>query len=211
MREASSFLRVTILFCTTLVSLAVCSAQQESQPNSQLHGRRTFVSSEGVFRFTYPPRCVLNTDKNNAGATYIPVCSEGSACVVLPHSAYEGTNLEAASFQEREISDATTERACLTSPMRTEDIPEFSVPAKEPRRIINGVGFLHGVSSGVAAGHSIATDLYRAFHKGRCYELSINIGLVSLGAFDPGTIKEFSDKRVENELTTILDSFRFLK
>ena len=95
--------------------------------------------------------------------------------------------------------------------MRTEDIPEFSVPAKEPRRIINGVGFLHGVSSGVAAGHSIATDLYRAFHKGRCYELSINIALVSLGAFDPGTIKEFSDKRVENELTTILDSFRFLK
>jgi hypothetical protein len=37
------------------------------------------------------------------------------------------------------------------------------------------VSFLHGASGGVGLGHSIGTDLYRAFHKGRCYELSINI------------------------------------
>ncbi len=60
----------------------------------------------------------------------------------------------------------------------------------------------------------MGTDLYRAFHKSRCYELSINVATVSIGSFDPGAMKEFTcedEQGVRNELTTILDSFRFLK
>jgi hypothetical protein len=47
-----------------------------------------------------------------------------------------------------------------------------------------------------------------------CYELSINITATNFGNFDPGAVREFTtgnEQRVTNELTMILNSFRFLK
>jgi hypothetical protein len=177
---------------------------------------QTFRSPDGTSQFIYPSAYTLYTGSATAqvGGSYIAVCQSGVACVVYPKSKYAGTNFEAASFEEREIDDATTESACLTSPMRSEGNPEFSIAAKAPRRIIHGVRFLHGISSDAGLGHYMGTDLYRAFHKRRCYELSINLTTAAFANFDPGTVKEFTredEQRVRDELTTILDSFRFLK
>lgn len=171
---------------------------------------RTFRSPDGTSEFIYPSAYTLYT--GSATAQVISVCQSGVACVVYP-SKYAGTNFEAASFEEREI-DATTKGACLTSPMRAEGIPEFRIATKDPRKIIHGIRFLHGISGDAGLGHYMGTDLYRAFHKRRCYELSINIASASFASFDPGTVKEFThedERRVHDELSTILDSFRFLK
>ncbi|MFY9531642.1 MAG: hypothetical protein WBC04_24575 [Candidatus Acidiferrales bacterium] len=151
---------------------------------------------------------------DEAGSSYIPVCSDGAVCVVSHRSNYQGSNFEAASFQVREINGATTQRACLTSPMRAANVPEFDIATEDPTRIINGVSFLHGISIDAGLGHHMSTDLYRAFHHGRCYELSINVAITSFANFDPGTVKEFThddEQRVRSELTLVLDSFRFLK
>jgi hypothetical protein len=68
MRETSCVQRVAIFFCLTLVLLTVCWLNRES--NQQLYGRPMFVGSDGALQFTYPPAYVLNTDKNNVGASY---------------------------------------------------------------------------------------------------------------------------------------------
>jgi hypothetical protein len=177
--------------------------------------QQTFRSPDGTSQFTYPSSYALYTgsEADQAGS-YSPACQSAVACVLYPPSKYTGTNFEAASFQEREIDDATTEGACLTSPMRAANVPEFDIATKDPRKIIHGVSFLHGISSDVGMGHYMGIDLYRAFHKSRCYELSINLAATSFANFDPGTVKEFTpedEQRVRKELTTILDSFRFLK
>ena len=49
----------------------------------------------------------------------------------------------------------------------------FDVPPKEPAKVINGVKFEHGITGGAAAGHGIFEDVYRNFHDGKCYELTI--------------------------------------
>lgn len=98
--------------------------------------------------------------------------------------------------------------------MRTANAPEFRIAAKDPARMINGVSFLHGISGGVGLGHAMSTDLYRAFHRNTCYELSVNVATMNLANFDPGTVKAFTakdEKGLRHELTKILDSFKFLK
>jgi hypothetical protein len=132
----------------------------------------------------------------------------------IPQGTYEGSNFVAASFQEREGDDTTTESACLTSAMRAANVPEFTIAAKNPKRIISGVSFLHGISTSVGLGLYERTDLYRTFHKGICYELSFSIATNAFENFDPGTVKEVihaDELRVRGQLTAILDSFRFLK
>jgi hypothetical protein len=189
-------------------------AREPYQQSSQTSGQRAFISPDAASQFTYPSSYSLYTGNEADHLNYMPVCQSAVACVLYPKEKFAETNFEAASFQEREIDNATTEKTCLTSPMRAENVPEFDIPANDPRRVINGVSFLHGRSFEGGLGHSMGTDLYRAFHKGRCYELSINVATVSIGSFDPGAMKEFTREDlqgVRNELTTILDSFRFLK
>lgn len=166
---------------------------------------QTFRSDDT--QFTYPGSYTLY-----AGAGQVPTntCQSAVACVVYPRDRYAGTNFLGASFEERLIDGAKTRRSCLTPQMHA-DIPEFTV-GKAPR-VINGVRFLHGTGVDDAASLYINTDLYRAFHRGRCYELSINLATNSFGSFDPGTVMEFTtqdDLRVRNELRTILDSFKFV-
>jgi hypothetical protein len=165
--------------------------------------------SDGT-QFTYPGSYTLYT-----GTAQVPVpsptCQSAVAYVVYPRDRYSGTNFSGAWFEERVIDDATTRGVCLTSPMRAPNYPEFRV-AKDPGTI-NGVRFLHGISTDVGLSQYTNTDLYRAFQRGKCYELSITIASSSFGSFDPGTVREFTskdDQRVRSELTTILNSFRFM-
>lgn len=165
--------------------------------------------SDGT-QFTYSGSYTLYTGTRQVPVSS-PTCQSAVACVVYPRDRYSGTNFLGAWFEERVIDDATTRGACLTSPMRAPNYPEFRV-AKD-LRTINGVRFLHGISTDAAASLYVSTDLYRTFHRGRCYELSINLATNSFGSFDPGTVREFTpkdDQRVRIELTTILDSFRFV-
>jgi hypothetical protein len=173
-------------------------------PNS-LETSQTF-RSDGT-QFTYPVSYTLYT---GAGQGPSDTCQSAVACVVYPRDRYAGTNFLAASFEERVIDGAKTKRSCLTPQMNAR-IPEFTV-ARDPK-IINGVQFLHGTSADNAASLYLSTDLYRTFYQGRCYELSISLATNSFGSFDPGTVREFTsndDQRVRRELTTILDSFRFV-
>jgi len=47
------------------------------------------------------------------------------------------------------------------------------------------VSFIHGTGDGVATGHAIKHDLYRAFHKQRCFELSVSETWTDRNNFDP--------------------------
>jgi hypothetical protein len=191
--------------------LVLLLAQQGNLTGSR---RQTYVSSDGIFRFSYPNAYILNTKENadEVGVSYIPVCSDGAVCIVSRRSASEGTNFQAASFQEREIQDATSQAVCLRG--LPENAPTYPLPKDDQKRVIGGVVFTHGSETGAAMGHYISSDFYRVFHKSKCYELSVRITSSTFANFDPGTIKEFTSedkKRVQSDLMAILNSFRFLK
>jgi hypothetical protein len=175
---------------------------------------RVFNAPDGVSQFAYPSSFELywNDDEPRAANSYFPVCQHAVvACVLYPSSEFAGTNFQAAAFQERQIDDTATEAACLKLPP---DIPQFQLARKDQKRIINGVRFLHGSSGEVGLGNYMGSDLYRAFHKNKCYELSINIATSSFANFEPGTTRKFTrenEQQVRQALMVILDSFRFLK
>jgi hypothetical protein len=175
--------------------------------------QQQFESVGGTFRFSYPHHYALKTADNagEIGVSMFPVCNDEAVCVVSRREYYAGTNLQAASFQEHEIRDATTEVACLKGP--PEDVPTYNLPGADRKRTIGGVVFTHGRSAEVGAGSGITSDFYRVFHRNKCYELSFSIAESSFANLDPSRVKEFTrvdEGRVQSELIAILDSFRFL-
>ncbi len=142
-------------------------------------------------------------------------------CVVYPPARYKGTNFGAAALSVAEVKDAATEKACFTfEAMQTVVGPDGrsnqtqEISDKHPTETINETEFKTGVTGDAAMSHSLATDIYRTFHAGKCYELDINITQTSFGVYDPGTVRKFTqrdNRRVHDDLKKILSSFKFLK
>jgi len=91
--------------------------------------------------------------------------------------------------------------------------PEFLVSAEHSAEPINGVQFLHGVSGEGGLSHGLSTDLYRAFHKGRCFELAIKQSGTEPHVTDPPikTLTAAQQNQLTPTMSKVLHSFRFLK
>jgi hypothetical protein len=59
--------------------------------------RRVFVSPDGVFRFSYTSDFLPNTEENKDEVknSYIPVCDDGTVCVISRRDYFAGTNFQA--------------------------------------------------------------------------------------------------------------------
>jgi hypothetical protein len=94
---------------------------------------------------------------------------------------------------------------------RVSDWPGFLISAEHPVELIGGVQFLHGVGGGAATSHSLSIDLYRVFHKQRCFELSVSQTETEPHVSDPPmkTLTPAQGKRLDQAMSLILHSFRF--
>lgn len=162
------------------------------------------IFSDGASQFTYPAEYEIGTNDSGGG-----LCSFESeiACVVFPAGRFRGTTFAGASFDESQIQEAKTKAQCL-------EFSDFYVAGKDPLKNINHVTFVHRTAASAAMGTVTEIDAYRAFHEGKCYELSINIAATHIQSYDPGAIQEFTEAdeaQVRKELTAILESFEFTK
>jgi hypothetical protein len=199
-------------FCT------IGSGQRATSDNQR------FTAPDGTFIFYYPTDFQLCTQgkMEPCRQSFIPPCDEDAlVCAVYPAKEFKDTNFEAAGFQVREIierRERMTADVCVTPyPQKGVDgIPtewaEFLVSAEHPAEVVGGVEFVHGVKGGVATGSSISTDLYRALHKERCFELSVSEAEASPYNYDPPikTLTPAQQKRLNDTMSHILHSFRFL-
>jgi hypothetical protein len=179
----------------------------------------TFTNSDGAFRFVYPADFQVCTrakiDPCNQ-SLFTPVCEPDSfVCVVYPADQFKDTNFEEASFQVREIfteREMMTANVCVTPyPRKNSDGPDFLISAEHAVELIGNVQFLHGVAGGVATSHSLGIDLYRVFHKQRCFELSVSKTETEPHVSDPPmkTLTPAQAKRLDQAMSLILHSFRF--
>jgi|ERR1035441_715624 hypothetical protein len=182
----------------------------------------TFTNSDGAFRFVYPADFQVCTRAkiDPCNQSFIPVCEPDSfVCVVYPAEQFKDKNFGAASFQVREIlteQEMMTADVCVTPyPQkdgdRVSDWPGFLISAEHPVELIGGVQFLHGVRGGAATSHSLSIDLYRVFHKQRCFELSVSQTETGPSVSDPPmkTLTPAQGKRLDQAMSLILHSFRF--
>lgn len=141
-----------------------------------------------------------------------PICDEFEnvrtiICFAYPKRNFKDkTTLIAATFFVAEVVGVAAEKSCLAGPSRNTD---GTRNAK-----INGIKFkVFDVSENWTSAGQVG-DIYRVFHAKKCYELSVQIANSSIGAFDPGSIKEFSKKdwdEVRGFLMQPVNSFTLLK
>ena len=182
----------------------------------------TFTNSDGAFRFAYPTDFQVCTRGriDPCNQSFIPVCEQDALiCVVYPAEEFKDTSFGGAWFQVREIfsiGEMMTADVCVTPyPQkdgdRVSDWPGFLISAEHPVELIGGVQFLHGVRGGAATSHSLSIDLYRVFHKQRCFELSVSQTETGPSVSDPPmkTLTPAQGKRLDQAMSLILHSFRF--
>ena len=178
-----------------------------------------FTSPDGEFQFRYSDflvQCI--EDKTQAGwwipddscEAYFPMCnyqvSEGGntlVCFAFRRSKFKDfPTFEAGTFSVARIKDVTTQKDCLSLPAGWAALQYEAVPMKT----LNGAKFEGFDVNDAGMSQGVAGRIYRNFHEGNCYELSVRIATVSIGASDPAKINA-----VRGRLEQSLDSFRFLK
>ena len=129
------------------------------------------------------------------------------ACFAYPRNKFTNTlAFEAATFSVELIDDRATAKSCLAGP-DVEDADE------------QGSTRIHGVSFAVfefgegGMNQAVEVHVYRTFHKGKCYQLGVNLATASVETDDPPQ-RELTDNDL-NEINGTLErarnSFRFLK
>jgi hypothetical protein len=176
---------------------------------------RTFISPNGSFEFKYSD--LLVRCPGDSCDAYFPMCdnefSSGSdtlACFAYPKSRFKDyPTFEAGTFSAAEIKDATTQKDCVNFPSDA----YFDLRRKSLTRIFKGVEFQQFELAEGGMSQGLDRQVYRSFHEGTCYELSVKIATITPGVLAPGTGKEFSEKdrkEVRDRLEQSLHSFRFL-
>lgn len=140
----------------------------------------TFTSPDGAFHFVYPHNYELLEGNRLLRATQswhheIPVCdfARAFACVIYSAENPEDTRFEAAALSVRTVSAITLESDCMdytdqAEMAHVEKIPLLSVS-------INDHVFRQASFTKTVTGHFQSADLYRIFHKEKCYELQIGV------------------------------------
>jgi hypothetical protein len=184
---------------------------------------KTFTNSDGAFRVVYPSdfQVCMRGKMDPCNQSFIPVCEpDAFVCVAYPAEGFNDTSFGAASFQVREIfieRETMTADICVTPNPRkdgdtVEPWPEFLISAEHPVEIIGAVKFVHGVFGGAATGHWSGIDLYRTFHKQKCFELSVSETSTNPNNTDPllKTPTPAQQKKLDRTMSDILHSFRFI-
>lgn len=132
-------------------------------------------------------------------------------CFAFPKARFRGyPTFEAATFVVAGNPAATTSQACLAA-----DADWDRIQMGAPRENVK-IGQVNWKMFRLVEGgsnQSLDARVHRAFHRSRCYELSIMEGWTSPGVFDPPVHEPSAadKKELEDSLQNVLDSFRFLK
>jgi hypothetical protein len=182
----------------------------------------TFTAPDGSFRFSYPSDFQVCTRGKIEPCvrSYIPVCDQNAlVCVMSPAKQFKNTTFGAASFQVSEIlrpEAQMTADICVTPYPRkagssVSEWPDFLISAERPVEMIGDVQFIHGVTGEGAMSHWSSVNLYRGFHKGRCFELRHSQTGTDSKAYDPPmkTLSPVQQRKLDQTMSQILHSFRF--
>jgi hypothetical protein len=129
------------------------------------------------------------------------------ACFAYEKSRFKNHPVfEAGTFSVAEVKEATTQENCTSLPSGYYFDPRRNGLTK----ILNGITFKQFELSEGGMGHGLERQVFRNFHEGKCYELSVKLAVISPGALATDSGQEFR-KKVRDRLEQPLYSFRFLK
>jgi hypothetical protein len=187
-------------------------------------GFASLISAEGIFQVRYPATLVHCQDLDGENpdvwspqdvcAASIPVCDSSGhagsvlACLAYPSGEFHGSELQAAAFAVSRLDIYRSAGECLE---RWENRNTSAVHVERIRGVKFQAAQLMETQTGYVAEHS----MYRAFHKGSCYELDVNLSTALDSAFAaedaPRKLTAEEREKIRAGLRQALEGFRFLK
>jgi hypothetical protein len=203
-------MKIIVALCLLAFPVLLFPAAKQSDANVL----KTYVSPDGVFRFSYSQilfRCPQGNEPEDQSEppgtceSQMSICDDDDdstltlACFGYPEMG--------ATFAVAEVKEAKTEDACLAGPVGWPMVMHGT-------RIIHGVRFKVFEVSSAWTGGGLSGKLYRTFHLSKCYELGIRSVRSSNSQDDPDEVSRPTNKdavEVRTRLEQPLKSFRFLK
>jgi hypothetical protein len=191
----------TVALCLVLI-VAVCQAMT---PINVVADWKSYSNRDFGFTLRYSKDftlCAGGLDYCEVTSrSYVPVCDDNVVdCLVYTGKEYEGTNFEGAALSVNVLRDRRTEQDC-------NELDIGQNPTKT--KVINGVRFHYGMAGYGGLGHWVGRAKYRALYDKVCFELAVNVAGVNSANFEPGTIKEFDESKLDKQLDATVNSFRF--
>jgi hypothetical protein len=183
------------------------NSQATSSPANQSDWNTYASPAKYGFSIQYPKDFGFNTSYDQIKPlSYIPVCDETTVgCIVYSGDKYKGTNFDGAGVSINILKDLNTESKCYNFKVATNEAQNQVADVT-----INGVIFKSATGTQGAAGHFDKSQIYRNFRNGMCYELAQRVASTDIGNYPEGTIKEFNENEVWNNLKQILSTFKFV-
>jgi hypothetical protein len=211
--------RLLAAFCLVAACATALWAESHSEASN------TFTAPDGAFTFRYSNQ-LIRCEKQGEHVwepfenctAHASVCDDTAhfaspgqtsiACFAYPRNKFTNTGaFAAATFSVEVVDDRTTAKSCLAGPEGVEDVDKHGATR------IDGVPFsVFAVGEG-GMNQSTVGDVYRTFHKGKCYQLGVNVATANVDTDDPPQ-RELTDadlREVNGTLEQARKSFRFLK
>ena len=168
-------------------------------------GGHTYRNPDYGFTISYPPSIKpVNSARGENTGGYARVCDDTTiACFAYTGQAYKGTNFEGAGIAINILREANAQQC--------NNIATAAYPQPTPRsESIHGTLFRVGDTGEGGMSHEQSITAYRTVYQNVCFEIRTQINTVSLGAYDPGTLKPFHPARLNALLRDMAHTFRFV-
>jgi hypothetical protein len=165
----------------------------------------SFTDQNNTFSFNYPSQFTVTG--GGGGYTTNWMYNTATSGMILaqlsiPSSFEPGTNFAGATFTIGTSADPGAVADCLT-----EDSPSN---ASTTQAVINGTVFAKITYGDAGAGNFYTITSYRTLRNSQCYAVEYIIHSTDIDNYPPNTVSLFDETTVQNELESIVQSFRFL-
>jgi hypothetical protein len=166
---------------------------------------KTFSDPNGLFEFKYAKNYVLGTAEGSGSQNYLGKFGQTEAVIILPDSLFPKTN-----FGE---SYVTVARNSQITGNNSDDCKKYenggSSVNTNKSETVNGINFDKAEFNGAAAGNFYETRLYRVFHSGICFEISLTLHTSNIGNFPNGAVVEVNKNTAWGKLMQVFNTFKF--
>jgi len=171
-------------------------------------GWQTYHSTDYGFTIDYPGDMTFSEGPPvpDQQRSMIPICDDTTvACFVYDGHAFDKTIIQSLGVSVNVSRDATTEAAC-------NDIDDKPVKTIA----INGTRFHFAETGSAAAGSSEGGTVYRAFHRGVCFKITLGIAQTDVAPiqyeeYGIHAVDEDVLRAAQDEMNRMLQSFTFTR
>ncbi len=165
---------------------------------------QTYTDSDFAFSLQYPQAYAINQGGNNShnAGEFFQGRGVQVVTISIPKDDYQGTN-----FFDGFLTIATQQTQATADRCQTmQNDGSTEVIAMPDTKVVNGLTFNRGETSGAAAGTMAKDIVYHGYTNGICYEASLNLFQGNIDNYTEGAVEQVDEAEVFAKLQAVLET-----